>query len=192
MSKYVAKPYIAGTPEAMVIGQTVLAFAENIEAEKIKPILPKHGLDNIDPEEWYPHQNWMNVLKELDETLGEQASTTFIAFGKKVVETAVMPPEIKTIPDVLNLLHDIHHLNLRNIPDEEGYSIEKKGEKHYWVYHNTPNPDVAIYGFIWGLVARYKQPHEVFIVQQIENPNPEEKPGSVFEVKWGNTTQEIN
>jgi hypothetical protein len=180
---YTAKPFVAGTPEAEVLGQTVLAFAENLRADLIKPLLPKHGLDNIQPDKWYPHQSWMNVLKEIQEMPG--SSEMFVAFGKQVVKSAAMPPEMKTIPDALNALHDIHHMNLRNIPPEEGYVVEQKGPKHYYVYENTPNPSDAIYGFIWGLCARFKQPGESFSVTPRENPNSHQTPGQLFEVKWG-------
>jgi len=59
-----------------------------------------------------------------------------------------------------------------------------KGEKHYIVYHNTPNPDDAIYGFLWGMAARFKGEGEHFVVKQIENPAPE-KARSAFETTWG-------
>ncbi len=183
MGKYVARPFVAGSPEAEVIGQVVLAFIQNLEAKQVAPLLPKYGLDNIDPEKWYPHQSWMNVLKELCEQSG--SSQALVAFGRKVVETAVMPPEIDSIPKVLDLLHTIHHLNVRNIPEDEGYKIEKLGEKHYMVYENTPNPEDAIYGFIWGLAARYKAPGEHFVVLKVPNPKSDESPGKAFEVKWG-------
>lgn len=189
---YVAKPYVAGTPEALVLGQTVEAFASNLEAEVIAPLLPKHGFDNIDPEGWYPHQSWFNILKDIEATMGDEADSAFVAFGRKVVETAVMPPEIQTIPDVLGALHAIHHLNLKNIPEEEGYAIEKVTDHHYIVYHNTPNPDTAIYGFIWGLAARFKKPEELFVVRQMAtNPKPDIA-RSAFEVKWGMTKADIS
>lgn len=183
MPKYVAQPFIAGTPQAEVIGQTVLAFSQNLEADVIAPLLPKYGFDTIDPESWYPHQNWMNVLRELSQMDG--STTAFVAFGKQVVQAAVMPPEIDSIPKALDLLHTIHHLNLRNIPEDEGYAIRKLSERHYLVFHNTPNPDDAIFGFIWGLAARYKHPNEQFVVRQVPNPATDETPGTVFEVKWG-------
>ncbi len=186
---YVAKPYVAGSPEALVIGQVVQAFSQNIEADVIEPLLPKYGLNDIEPDEWYPHQSWMNVLHDIGQLPGAQS--TFVAFGRQVVQSAVMPPEIDSIPKVLELLHTIHHLNLRNIPDEEGYAVRQIGERHYWVYHNTPNPNDAIYGFIWGLVARYKAPNEQFIVRQVDNPHPEEIPGSVFEIKWGTKPEDL-
>ncbi|MFN8531309.1 MAG: hypothetical protein U0670_22120 [Anaerolineae bacterium] len=190
MIHYAAKPYVAGTTKAEVIGQTVLAFVDNLESEVIAPLLPKYGLVNIDPDKWYPHQSWMNVLKELGDMPG--STPAFVAFGRRVVETAVMPPEIKSIPEVLNLLHAIHHMNLRNIPDEEGYLVEAKGDRHYWVYHNTPNPDDAIYGFIWGMVARYKQPDEQFVVRLIPNPHPDVHPGSLYEIKWRKINESLD
>ena len=180
---YIAQPFVAGTPEAKVVGQVVQAFSENLAAERIAHLLPKHGLDNIDPEGWYPHQNWMNVLKDIAAEAND-TETTFVAFGRKVVETAVMPPEMKTIEDALQALHAIHHLNLRNIPEDEGYHLEKLGPKHYLVHHNTPNPDSAIYGFIWGMAARFVGAAESFKVTR--RPDIQSDKGrSVFEVKWG-------
>ena len=176
---YIAKQFVAGTPEALVIGQTVKAFAENLEAEIIEPLLPKYGLDNLDPEKWYPHQAWMNVLRDVSELPG--GNNALVALGKKVVETALMPPEIDSIPKVLHALHAIHHLNLRNVPEDEGYTIEEVSERLYRVVHNTPNPKDAIYGFIWGLAQRFRAPGEPFTVRIVES----EHPGGVFEVAWG-------
>lgn len=190
MGHYVAKPFVAGTPQAEVIGQTMASFAENLESSVIKPILEQHGLTKIDEEKWYPHQKWMDILKEMNDTLGGSASSAFVAFGRSVVEKAVMPPEIQSIPDALNALHAIHHANLRNIPEEEGYAIEVVNDQHYIVYHNTPNPDDAIFGFLWGMAARFKKPDELFIVRKIDNPAPE-KARTAFEVKWGTEQADV-
>jgi hypothetical protein len=184
-TRYVAKTYVAGSPDAEVIGQIVLSFTENLRADLVKPILPRYGLDNVDPEEWYPHQAWMNVLQDIAESEPEQAGQVFVAFGMKAVEKAVMPPELDTIEKVLNALHAIHHANLRNIPADEGYHVEKKGEGHLWVYQNTPNPDSAIYGFIYGMAQRFCPEGEDFLVEMIPNPNPDVHPGALYEVKWG-------
>jgi len=183
MAPYKAVPFVAGAPNAEVIGQTVMAFAENFQADEIAPLLPKHGFATIDPDKWYLHQQWMDVLKELS-TL-PNATSNFVAFGRSVVEKAILPPEMDSIPKALNALHAIHHLNLRNVPEEEGYRIKVLGDTHYLVYHNTPNPDDGIYGFIWGMCARFKKPDEIFSVHVVENPNPDEEPGTIFDVTWG-------
>ncbi|MFW5691185.1 MAG: hypothetical protein ACOCXZ_01680 [Chloroflexota bacterium] len=179
---YIAKPFVAGTPQALVAGQAVIAFADNLVSDAIAPLLPKHGLDNIDPEKWYPHQSWLDVLEDLGGR--PDASSVFVAFGRKVVETAVMPPEIQTADDMLDALHAIHHANLQNVPEEEGYYVEKLGPKHYYVHHNTPNPEDAIYGFLWGLMSRFCTDDEQFVVRLL--PNEASQHGrSVYEVKWG-------
>jgi len=183
MAHYVAKLFESSTPNAEVLGQTVMAFTSNIEADAVVPILPKYGLDDVQADVWYPHQSWLNVLRDISALPG--GSSTLVAFGQKVVETAAMPPDIDSIPKILNTLNVIHHINLRNVSPEEGYAIEVLGDKHYLVYHNTSNPNDAIYGFIWGLVARYCSPAEDFLVRQIENTKSDEQPGSVFEVRWG-------
>jgi len=185
MARYIAKPYVAGTPQAEVIGQTMISFADNLRADVIRPILKKRDLENIDPDHWYSHQLWLDILKEMDETLGGQASEAFVAFGMKVVENAVMPPEIQTIPDALNALHAIHHANLRNIPEEEGYDVRKVEENKYLVFHNTPNPEDGIYGFLWGMARRFRGENSNFSVKKINNPSPGTA-RSAYEVVWGN------
>ncbi len=184
MSSYVAKPFVAGTPEAEVIGQTMISFVNNLESSITRPVMEKHGLSEIDPEKWYPHQVWMDILKEIEDSMGAQSTMTFVAFGRQVVKNAVMPDAIQTIPDALNALHAIHHANLRNVPEDEGYKIKEVNENHYIVYHNTPNPDDAIYGFLWGMAARFVGDDELFIVERIENDRPEIA-RSAFEVRWG-------
>ncbi|MFW5709748.1 MAG: hypothetical protein ACOCX5_05965 [Chloroflexota bacterium] len=190
MARYIAEPFVAGTPQAEVIGQTMVSFITNLETNTIKPILEHHNLTKIDENKWYPHQVWMDILKEMGESLGSKASSAYVAFGRQVVENAVMPPEIQSIPDVLNALHAIHHANLRNVPEDEGYKVEAVSERHYIVYHNTPNPDEAIYGFLWGLAARYKKDNEIFIVREIENPAPH-LARSAYEVKWGRNPSDV-
>lgn len=185
MAKYVAEPYVAGSPEALVIGQTMHAFLDNVQVDVIQPILQRHNATEIKADEWYPHQLWMDILKDIEEALGGRSQSAFVAFGRQVVENAVMPPEMKTIPDALNALHAIHHLNLKNVPEDEGYFVEKIDEKHYHVYENTPNPSDAIYGFIWGICARFKRDGEAFTVKVIDNPKPDEQPGVLFDVTWG-------
>ena len=182
MVKYQAKPYIAAAPQAEVSGQSVLAFSENLESCHITEILPRHGFGRIEPQEWYPQQCWMDVLQEI--STWPDASPMLVAFGRKNVENAAIPAEINDVPKMLSLLHKIHHQNLRNIPDDEGFCIKQLSEKHFYIYHNTPNPDSAVFGFLWGLAARFKKADERFMVRMIPNPNPEEEPGTIFEMRW--------
>jgi len=186
VGKYIAEPYKAASPDVMVIGQTMQAFLENVQADLIRDILKKQGIEDIDAEKWYPHQLWMDILKSIEESFeGSGSQSAFVAFGRKVVEKAVMPPEMNSIPIVLNALHAIHHMNLQNAPEDEGFIIEEVDDKHYLVYENTPNPTDAIYGYIWGICARFREEGQDFMVEIVPNPKPDEQPGTVYKVTWG-------
>lgn len=162
---YIAKPYVAGSPSAEVTGAAMSAFLDNLRSDAVTPILKKHNATKISTDKWYPHQLWFDILKDLEDELSGAVSEVFVAFGREVVRTAVMPPEIKTISNALKALHAIHHANLRNIPEDEGYFLEKLDDQHYVVYQNTPNPDDAIYGFLWAMAARFKQEGGSFVVR---------------------------
>ncbi len=181
---YIAKPYVAGSPEAEVTGAAMIAFLDNLRSEAVAPILKKHNADKIKEDKWYPHQLWLDILKSLEDELGGAVSEVFVAFGREVVATAVMPPEIQSVSDALNALHAIHHANLRNIPNEEGYFLDKVEDQKYIVYQNTPNPDDAIYGFLWALASRFKQEHEFFVVKPMARKEGAPYPGTPFEVRW--------
>lgn len=60
MSGYAAKRFVASSPEAQVKGQIVLSFLENIESALVAPLLPKYGLEQVDPDGWYSQQTWLN------------------------------------------------------------------------------------------------------------------------------------
>jgi len=189
MSHYVAQPYVSGSPNSEIQGVSMTSLIDNVEADMVAPLLAKHGLANPDLTSWHPFQTWLNVLKDLGNALG--SSNAYIAIGRRAVENVILAPEVNSIPTVLPLLQIIYGVYIRNTPEGEGYFIEKKGETQYWMYHNTPHPDDLIYGYIWGLVARFKKPDEHFIVRILPNPHPEIHAGTVFEVKWGPKTESL-
>lgn len=43
MTHYVAQPFVAGTPNAEVIGQLMISFTNNIEAHIVQPILDSYN-----------------------------------------------------------------------------------------------------------------------------------------------------
>lgn len=184
MPLYIARPFEASTATAEVLGQTVLAFSTGDHAAAIRPLLPLYGLDQVEPDAWYPHQSWLNVLRDI--SLRPDGETLLIAFGRQVVNRAVLPSPQTGIVSMLHQINIIHHMNLRNILPEEGYTIQVINEKRYLVYHNTGNPIMAIYGFISELVNRSKGPTETVSVQHITNSRPQYRPGDVFEVRWEN------
>lgn len=110
---------------------------------------------------------------------------TLVAIGRKAMEHSVWPPNITTLTQAMHMMGMAHHMNFRNVPQEEGFKVVEKGPNHLWLYQNTPELPDAAYGLLWGLAARFKSADETFVVRMMDNPAPEEIPGNLFEVKWG-------
>lgn len=181
---YLAKTFVAHSPQTEVLGQSLMSYIENTEADQLLPLLQKHELDHIDRDKWYSYQDWLTVLQELDAELGSAASYTFVAIGRKAVETAALPPELSSIPQFLNMLNTIYHVNVRNSHPDEGYQLQQVGEQDYLIYHNGPTPNDLIYGFLWGIAARFKGPDEVFTLSEIENDRPTSATVA-YQLSWG-------
>jgi hypothetical protein len=79
----------------------------------------------------------------------------------------------------------------RNVPENFGMSVVSIGHKHLRVFSNSPYPEDSDYGYIWGLVNRFKPKHDVFVVRIIDNPDPENHPGTCFDIKWGPTPDDV-
>ncbi len=142
------------TPGTEVIGQAMLSYIENIQADVILPLLEKHKLRDIQPDRWYPLQPWLDVI--WDELAPRtDFESTMIAVGLKVVEFALTPPEMKhvTLGQMLEGW-DIHfHANHRN--GEVGRIVtEKINDKTYKTTHQHIYPDGLNYGLAYGFARQ--------------------------------------
>lgn len=180
MSKYVAQPFVASSPEAEVKGWSILGFVENVDARWVAPLRAKYHLDTLDPEAWYPHQMLLSFFKDMSETRGSMSALVMAC--RTIVKHSPMPPEIDTLPEAMQFLQTMYRMNHRNVPEEEGLFIEELDENHYMLYDNTPFPSELGYGYIWSIVSRFAPSEDSFLVQQVENPNPDEHPGRAYEV----------
>jgi hypothetical protein len=190
MAKYVAQKFIAPSPDAQVIGFTLKTYLRSLRADDIAPILAKHGLPEIDPNQWYPMQRALDVQKDINDT-NENVSEVLVAAGIQFAQDWSIPPETKTIADALHMLRQLSKQVDRCVPDGFGFTIQEVCEKHVRMFHNTPYDDHSVYGLLWGLVKRLKPQGNMFVVRIIENPDPEAYPGTCFEIKWGATQDEV-
>lgn len=94
--------YISSSPNAELLGAALLALVQNINAEEIKPLLARHGLDNIDLMQWYSEQKVLDLLKAIEEGTAN-VTENLVAIGMKAIETIPFPPEINSIEAFLNL-----------------------------------------------------------------------------------------
>jgi hypothetical protein len=190
MVKYVAQKFIAPSPDAQVIGFTFKPYLHSLRAEDIAPLLAKHGLPSIDPNQWYPMQRALDIQKDISNA-NENVSEILVAAGIQFARDWALPPETKTISDALHMVRQLSSKVDRCVPEGFGFTIQEVSEKHIRMFHNTPYTDDSVYGLLWGLVKRLKPDGAMFVVSIIDNPDPENYPGTCFDIKWGATQGEV-
>jgi hypothetical protein len=130
------------------------SFIDNVQADTIYPYLEKYGLTEIDPDNWYPLQTWLDVLNDM--ATGTNISSNMVAIGLGVINNMVTPPgmENATLQEVLDGWHALYHMQHRG-ENIGGVIIEKISDSHYKTIHNNVYPDDMTYGVAYGLARRY-------------------------------------
>lgn len=76
----------------------------------VHKLLAEAGVDRIDPEAWYDHDWAMSIFYKIEEQIGRAA---VLQVGKKMIESAVSPPNIDGIHSLLMALGQAYSLNAR-------------------------------------------------------------------------------
>lgn len=168
-----------------LIGQTVQAYLDNMESENIQPILEKHDLLNIQPDQWYSAQQFLNVLNELSER--SNMSSSFVAIGMAVVEKMVVPPELEaaSLGEVLAGWNNLYQIQHRG--GEIGYIVvEKISDTHYKTIHRNIYPDDMSYGVAYGLARRWLPKGTPFTVKYDEHEKRMDNGGveTIIHLQW--------
>jgi len=146
--------YQAFSPDHEVPGRIMVDFANAIGSNEILPYFEKHGLTNIDPNAWYPHQKFLDVLNELNERPG--ATYNFVSIGMKQAEHAVVPPGFEKL-SLLNILmgsNEVFKLNNRGT-DIGDMQCEVVTDHHVKIIMRISQPDDLWYGIFYGYVRRF-------------------------------------
>lgn len=149
--------------EALVLGQVMTAFLNNLRAEQVKPLLQAAGVASIDPNEWYPQGVFVQIYKKLEQMA--QGVDTIIAIGARTVDALEFPPEATNVEDALNALPTMYHAIHRNIPPDEGWEITVVSEREIDVRFNSPYSDYAAYGYIYTIAQRFSPPDQTVMVK---------------------------
>lgn len=155
--------YTSFDPNVEVIGQNVLSFVQNVEASAIRPILEKHNLSKVDPQKWYPMQQWLDVLSDVSEHSG--AMFNMVAIGAAISQTAVMPPDVEQMrfEDFVHLINDVYQMQHRK--GDPGYvKADQPGDRHIRFEVRVPYPDDLEYGTTFGFARRFLPPGTHFTV----------------------------
>jgi hypothetical protein len=190
MVKYVAEKFVAPSSEAQVLGVVFGVYLHNLRSEDLAPIMAKHGVSGFNPNDWYPMQRMLDIQHDIHKS-DENVSEKLVASGIQFAQEWSFPSETNGVTEVLYALSRVSGGVVRSVPEGYGFSVHVVCERHVWLFSNTPHTDDGVYGTVWGLVNRVKPKDDMFVVRIIENPDPENHPGTCFDIKWGATWDEV-
>lgn len=154
---------LTSIPGTETLGQNFGAFIDNMMGSDTAPIMRKHGLVNIDPNQWYPASMLLDALNELAQTSNTIAD--FTAIGLEIGQTVPMPPTMEnpTLEQALTAWNDIYQFIHRG-GDAGMIKCEKIGPKHWKTSHSVIYPDDMSYGILYGYGKRFLPPNTPFKV----------------------------
>ena len=134
-------------PKAQVLGRNIKALIAGT-GNKIVDTLRKHGISNIQDDQWYSQQVVLAALQEFGET------ANLVAVGTQVIEYTAFPPEVDNIEKALTSIDIAYKMNHRN--GDIGYYHEKvQGPRHVVMECKNPYPCDFDYGLIYGVARRF-------------------------------------
>lgn len=109
-----------------------------------------------------------------------------VAVGMKVPEIALMPPDIKTVHDVLSMMDVAFKMNVRG-PDVGEYVYKKRGERSATMTARNSYPSDFDYGLIYAFVKRFRPPDSRELTVRRDDTIPNRKSGAdscIYHIKW--------
>ena len=146
--------YVAFEPQVQVKGAAILATLLGVGRDLVDPVARKCGLVDIQENEWYLQQAWLDTLKSLDENR-TGGTLNMVSVGLTVPDTANWPTDIDSIEAALFSIDVAYHMNHRN--GEIGqYRAQQINEHLIDVICDNPYPCDFDYGIIYGVARRFR------------------------------------
>lgn len=147
-----------------VIGKNILSILVNLHADDIQPFAAKHGLEDIQPEEWYSLSKWLDFMNDLAQNTG--FTLNFVAIGMGIAENVNLPPEMEnaTYSDILLSWDHIYHHQHRGGEIGNHY-VEKITDTHFKCTFTDVYPDDLKYGIAYGFARRFLPKGTSFVIK---------------------------
>lgn len=173
------------SPEVEVLGRKILSLIDNLSTEVIEPLLEKHGLDNIQPEAWYPAQDWLDVINDL---FADRSWTSqFVVTGMSIAENGSISPELEdaSLEQILGQWDDFYQMPHRG-GDIGEVTVEKLSDTHFKTVHRHLYPDDLTYGIAYGWARRFLPEGTRFSVYYDKEVPHLDRGGTetIIHVKW--------
>lgn len=172
-------------PGTEVSGAVMSALFNHYQRDDVIESLRKHGLDYFEADQWYPVNQFIDLLAEWAES--PAFSTNLVSVGMAMTYHIELPDEIEVLSGVekLLLLGDMHMSQHRN-GDAGCYKVERRNDHTIRYQENTVWPDDMIYGYIYGAAKRYLDHGVHFSVRYVNDAERQELGGNStsFDLIW--------
>jgi hypothetical protein len=142
-------------PGMEISGNLAISLLVNLQAEDFEPFLRKYGFADVQPDQWYSYQDFLNIFRDVSEQPG--AMFDFVAVGMAAVDRYDLPPHVARMgleEFFLTVMPTMINRQYRNGSPSQ-LSVEKVGEKHLLIKTTSAYPDDTAYGFMYGLARRF-------------------------------------
>jgi hypothetical protein len=175
------KKLVASMPNAEVLGESILGYVQCVNQDEIEPILEAHNLLNVQADSWYPHQAILDVMRDI-EAGTYNVSESLVSIGIKIMELATIPDSVNSIPAALEALGFVYKQHHRHV-HERGWYILAAEPGHIQVVHDSPYPEDAAYGIVWGTVKRFCPGSSNYRITPLIEDDPDQP--RVYDITWG-------
>jgi hypothetical protein len=165
-----------------VNGQTVLSFVDGVPqsfADNAQEILADNGIEEPEPDEWYPQQAWLDAFEEVANSVG---TSTLNNIGQSIPEHAEWPPGVDGVVEAIESIDLAYHQNHRG-GDIGHYEAKQVDDSTVRVECTNPYPCDFDQGIIKAVGREFSD--EFVRVEEIGNTcrnDGDEK--CSYEVSW--------
>ena len=145
--------YKAFTPDVELIGSVLEGYKRAINLEAFSAYFAKHGLIDIDPDQWYPLQKLLDVFSDISEDPAFMMN--FVSIGMAVATHTPLPFDHTHMPIEVALQKFTEVTQWVNRGTDVGdIYIEILGPRHVKVIYRLAGPDEYLYGVTYGYMRR--------------------------------------
>jgi hypothetical protein len=162
--------YQSFDPNAEIVGTTVSGFTKSVLYEDLTGVLKRHNLDNIDPTQWYPVQNLLNVYNDM--AVKGNTSSVFVSLGMAAVQVSLdhMPAAMKSLTLAQFLSNYDSVWQSRHRGGDVGYvRFEQVNDNHFVMTFKSPYPDDIFYGAFYAYARHFCPRNKRFSVSYDTN-----------------------
>jgi hypothetical protein len=178
------KRYTSFDPKVEVVGINVRSATRSIASESIRELVDKRFPYGVQPDQWYPLQDWLDVLSDISGRTDGLA--VLMSIGTKAADTLNDVLELNglSLEEKLNALNDILQSQHRG-GDVGEITVVKKAETYYRIVCRVPYPDDMMYAIFHQATLRHQREKSFRLAYDFDTLRRDEGgETTVFLLKW--------